>query len=147
MTIELGAAHFTIITIVIAIIQFIFYELIKSFIKKRNDEFLESVKWDFKVKEQATKIAEYIALARSLSDNSSKEDFAKVNALVFELQLWLPKETFEKLGYAIKYPEKDNNVHTILNDIRKELLKDKFEPIDEDYFIEHGYSYEINRNT
>jgi hypothetical protein len=52
-------------------------------------EHLENLKWDIKVRKQAAKIAEYMALARDHCADSSVEDYRKANRLSWELALWL----------------------------------------------------------
>lgn len=47
----------------------------KAALQKENSEFLEKLKWEFKTREQAQKVAEYMALARSLKEDSSNDDY------------------------------------------------------------------------
>ena len=49
-------------------------ERLKTSLRKEHSAFLENLKWEVKVREQAVRVAEYLALARSLKENSPDSD-------------------------------------------------------------------------
>ena len=44
-------------------------ERLKTSLQKEHSTFLEHLKWEVKVREQAVRVAEYLALARSLKED------------------------------------------------------------------------------
>lgn len=111
----------------IGVIQFLLGLWIKarveSSIKSEYDKFLEDYRFDLRAREQAAKTAEYIALARNLETTSSKADYRRANQLAWELALWLPDDLYRNLGMALASPSPDNNILSVLIEIRKLLLK------------------------
>lgn len=97
---------------------------LEASIKSEYDRLLEDYRFEQRVKEQAAKTAEYIALARGLKTTSTDEDYRRANQLAWELALWLPDDLYRKLARALTSPQsKDNNILAVLVDIRKLLLK------------------------
>lgn len=122
MTINISFWNASFLIVCIGVIQFLFSIWIKSrlenSIKSEYDRFLEDYKFDLKAREQAAKVAEYIALYYENSDN-----FARMNQLSFELALWLPADIYKSLGKALKKEEGEKNIFQILIDIRKIILR------------------------
>lgn len=121
--------EFSILSIIVGVFQYFISlwisERLKTSLQKEHSTFLESLKWDLKVQEQAVKVAEYPAVARNLQENSSKFDYQKANQMSWELAIWLPEELYKKMVCAIASPgEKENELTTIIS-IRKFLLKEK----------------------
>ncbi|MCR5886129.1 hypothetical protein LRS03_26050 [Rhizobacter sp. J219] len=111
----------------LAVLQFLatlwITERFKAQLQKENGRFLESIKWDLRVREQAARVAEYMSLARSLgSESTPAESYRKANQLAWELTLWLPTDVYRQLQKAIltqKNPVEDMQV---LIAVRKNLL-------------------------
>jgi hypothetical protein len=94
----------------------------KAALQKENAEFLEKIKWGFKVREQAEKVAEYMALARNLREESEEEDYIKANKISWELAMWLPENIYKSLGRALSNPNDTTNPLSVVIDVRKILL-------------------------
>jgi len=111
----------------IGVIQFLIGLWIKarveSSIKSEYDKLLEDYRFDLRTREQAAKAAEYIALARNLKITSTEADYCRANQLAWELALWLPDDLYRSLGKALASPSPDNNILSVLIEIRKLLLK------------------------
>jgi hypothetical protein len=111
----------------IGVIQFLLGLWIKarleSSIKSEYDKLLEDYRFDLRAREQAAKAAEYIALARNLETTSTEADYRRANQLAWELALWLPDDLYRNLGKALASPSSDNNILSVLIEIRKLLLK------------------------
>lgn len=98
---------------------------LKASLQKEHAEFLESLNWDMKVREQAVRVAEYLALARSLKDDSPDSDYRKANQLSWELAMWLPEDIYKKMVGAIARPNGTTNELTTVVSVRSLLLKEK----------------------
>ena len=120
-----------VIVILFALIQFCGSVYIKTKIeasvKEGYSKILEEYKFELKAREQTTKVAEYLALYIANSDN-----FLRMNQLSFELALWLPEDTYKKLGKAVKKTEGGKNIYEVLVEIKEGLLQKKTELTDED---------------
>jgi hypothetical protein len=115
------------IVVGLGVVQFLLSVWIKSrlesSIRSEYDKLLEDYRFDLRSREQAAKTAEYIALARDLKTTTSDGDYRRANQLAWELALWLPDDLYRKLGMALSAPSSDNNVLSVLVEIRKLLLK------------------------
>lgn len=138
MSIELGVLQISILGGVVIIAQYVFYELIKSLFQRKNNEVLEQLQWDVKIKEQAEKVAEYMSLARNIKDDSPPEDFVKANRLAWELAMWLPGDLYKSMGQALVNPTDSNNVLTIITEVRKLLLSKDIGGLTPDDIINHA---------
>ena len=111
----------------LGVIQFLLGIWIKgrleSSIKSEYDKILEDYRFDLKTREQAAKAAEYMALARDLKPTSTEAEYRRANQLAWELALWLPDDLYRKLGKALAVQSSDNNILSVLVEIRKLLLK------------------------
>lgn len=128
MKIELSITWFLILVLIFSGIQFVASIWIKSELEKsisaKYDKVLEDYKYNLKARERAEKVAEYLSLYYTNSQN-----YERLNQLSWELSLWLPADVYANMGKALKNigPEMDVKKKTILDiliDVRKGLLKD-----------------------
>ncbi|WP_313894669.1 hypothetical protein [Psychrobacillus sp.] len=134
MTFEIGA-WLGIVTLLLGIFQFWLQERTKSYLQKKNNEFLEKLRWENKAKEEAAKVAEYLSLVKNLQ---TEEDYRKVNKLAWELTMWLPSDVYKAMGQALTNPSDSNNELSIIIDIRKILLGKESGNLTQDDVIQHG---------
>lgn len=143
MQIILTLKNATFILAGIGIIQFFLSIWIKarleSSIKSEYDRLLEDYRFDLKAREQAAKAAEYIALARNLETTSSDADYRRANQLAWELALWMPDDIYRNLGRALASPSSQNNILSVLIEIRKFLLRNPG-TLNDDEVIHHAPS-------
>ncbi len=74
------------------------------------------------MREQSVKVAEYLALARKLNDESSAEDFRTADKLGWELAMWLPDDIYRRMTYAVRHPREGNTILDVVIDCRKLVL-------------------------
>ncbi len=126
----------------LAILQFLLSIWIKSrlesSIKYEYDKFLEEYKYDIKVREQAARVSEYLALARRLKGESEDSDYERANQLSWELAMWLPSDIYKKMVKAISSPDEENNELTVVVEVRKLLLGDKAGDLTSDDIAHHA---------
>ena len=129
MKFEISLTSATLILIGIGIVQFLLAQWTKSridnSIKSEYAKILEDYKFDMRAREQATRVAEYLALARQLKEDSPESDFIRANQLSWELEMWLPDEVYKKTTLAIAQPSKDINELEAVISVRKLLLGKK----------------------
>ncbi len=94
-------------------------------INHEYDKRLEEFKFQMKVREQAARVAEYMAHASQLKADSPAQDYEKANRMALELAMWLPADTYKHLGPAMANPSKQANPSTVAIDVRRILLGDK----------------------
>ncbi len=111
---------------------------LKLSLQKEHSEFLEELQWERKAREQAEKVAEYLALARQLKKDSSEEEYRKANQLSWELAMWLPEETYKETAQAIINPSKKNNELSVVIGVRKLLLKEQAGALSLEDVAHHG---------
>jgi hypothetical protein len=138
-----GATMDTAIVIAIAtallgVIQYLCYEKLKALWQRETGEVLERMRWDFKVREQAAKVAEYMALKLTLTDESSAEDYAKANRLSWELAMWLPSDVYKELTQAMFKPTQQVNALTVTIAVRKLLLGKTAGDLNQEQILMHG---------
>jgi hypothetical protein len=77
MTIELGLPEISLGGILLGTLQFFaslwISERLKASLQKENAVFLEKIRWVIKVREQAERVAEYMAIARDLKESDTFE--------------------------------------------------------------------------
>ena len=100
-------------------------ERLKTSLQKEHSTFLENLKWELKVREQAVRVAEYLALARSLKEASPDLDYRKANQMSWELAMWLPEEIYKQMVGAIATPNEQTNELTTVISVRALLLNEK----------------------
>ena len=82
MTLEIGLPEVSAGVILFAVLQYLtsiwISERLKTSLQKEHSTFLENLKWDLKVREQAVRVAEYLAFARNLKNagNLTTENIA-----------------------------------------------------------------------
>jgi hypothetical protein len=101
-------------------------ERFKASLQRENGAFLESLRWEMRVREQAAKVAEYMALVRDLGDSSTPEEYRRANQLAWELALWLPAETYRTLSKALTAPSEEVNALSVVAEVRRLLLEGRF---------------------
>ncbi|HDM8059293.1 hypothetical protein [Vibrio harveyi] len=113
-------------------------ERLKTSLQKEHSKFLEELQWETKVREQAEKVAEYLALARQLNEKSTKEEFVKANQLSWQLAMWLPEDVYKETVSAIANPNVDTNELSAVIRVRSLLLKDKAGNLTQDSVAHHA---------
>lgn len=129
MTFTIGLFEISVGGVLFAILQYLLSlwisERLKTSLQKEHSTFLESLKWELKVREQAVGVAEYLAIARNLKEDSPESDFRKANQLSWELAMWLPEEVYKEMVNAIVKPSNNTNELTAVVLVRSLLLKEK----------------------
>jgi hypothetical protein len=129
MTLNLGLPAIGMGVILLAALQFLaslwISERLKISLQKEHSTFLESLRWDIKVREQAVRVAEYLALAISLKEDSTESDYRKANQLSWELAMWLPSDIYNHMVSAVANPNQQINALTAVLSVRAILLKQK----------------------
>jgi hypothetical protein len=120
------------------IFQLILTEGYKKNIVRENNRLLEELRWEFKVREQAAKVAEYMDLARHLGKDSPDDVYHKANVLAWELAMWLPTEIYRKLGKSLTDKGVEISPLDVVVEVRKILLKDKSGNLCADDIIHHA---------
>lgn len=124
----MGFGEFLSVAALVGVLQFLtglwLDSRLKASIKAEYDKQLEEYRYTIKVREQAAKAAEYLALAWRLKDDDDSAIYRKVNQLGWELALWLPDNVYKEMVHAIAAPTQERNVLTTLIAIRRLLLKD-----------------------
>ena len=72
--------------------------------------------------ELTTGVAEYLALARRLSETSPESEYRRANQLAWELAMWLPEELYKEMVTAIARPGQDVNELTVAIGVRQFVL-------------------------
>jgi len=140
LKIAIGSSIVT--TALITLLSLIFktwiVENIKLSLQKEHTQFNTDLQWEVKVRERAERVAEYISLARTLTEKSSEEDYREANRLSWELAMWLPADIYSQMVQAIANPNQQNNELTTVIAVRKLLLKDKAGNLTEDGVAQHA---------
>jgi hypothetical protein len=113
-------------------------ERLKAALQRETNAVLEKMRWDFKVREQAAKVAEYMALARNLREDSPEEDYRMANRLAWELAMWLPADTYKALGKALATPDASVNPLSVAIAVRGILLGPAAGDLAQDHVIQHA---------
>ena len=127
MTLEIGLPEVSAGVVLFAALQYLaslwISERLKTSLQKEHSQFLENLKWDIKVREQAVRVAEYLALARNLKEGSPDTDYRKANQLSWELAMWLPEDIYKEMVSSITTPNEKTNELTTVVSVRKLLLQ------------------------
>lgn len=86
------------------------------------DRRMEEMRYAVRVREQAAKTAEYLAIAWQLGADEDKQIYRRANQLNWELALYLPTDVYRHVCGAIKHPSSEQNVLTALIAVREHLL-------------------------
>jgi hypothetical protein len=113
-------------------------EEVKVSFQKEHSKFLDELQWNRKVQEQASRVAEYLALARRLEESSPGSDYERANQLSWELAMWLPEKIYKEMTRAIAKPSRDINELSVAISVRKLLLGDKAENLKPDDIAHHA---------
>ena len=129
MDILIGLSSAVSTTVLLGIAAFLarnwFLTRLNLSLRKEHSKFIEEIQWERKTREQAEKVAEYLAFARQLKEKSSEEDYIKANQLSWELAMWLPENIYNETVQAIANPSSNINVLSVVIGVRKLLLKEK----------------------
>jgi len=113
-------------------------ERLKTSLQQETNEVLEKLRWDFKIREQGAKVAEYMALARNLRHDSSEEDYREANRLAWELAMWLPADVYRALAQALATPTEQFNPLTVTIQVRKILLGNSAGDLTSEHILQHA---------
>ena len=127
-----------IFSIILFLLKNTLIEGLKHALKLEESKFIDKLQWDRKVQEQAARVAEYLALARRLKENSPESDYEKANQLSWELAMWLPDEIYIQMVHAISNPDAQNNELTVAIAVRKLLLEDNAGRLTADQIAHHA---------
>jgi len=123
----------------ILFLQFIFPFYITHHFRKQNDKYVENLRWDFKVREQAARVAEYMAIARELKETDPPELYRKMNQLSWELAMWLPGHLYKSMSKSIvDLNDENNNPLTVVIAIREYLLNKKNTGLASEEILHHA---------
>ncbi len=129
MTLTFGLIDVSIGVLLLSALQFLITlwisERFKISLQKEHALFMENQKWELKTREQATRVAEYLALARDLRHDSSEGDYRKANQMSWELAMWLPDDIYKEMVKAVANPDMETNELTTVIAVRHLLLQDK----------------------
>lgn len=124
-----GSLEISLGVVILGVLQYLvslwIEERLKVSLQKEHSVFLENLKWEVKVREQAVRVAEYLALARGLKEDSPDSDYRKANQISWELAMWLPEDIYKEMVGAIVAPSEKANELTTTISVRKLLLKEK----------------------
>lgn len=142
MKITLGLPEIALGVILLGVIQFLaslwISERLKASLQKENAMFLENLKWDLKVREQAAKVAEYMSIARDLKEADSPEEYRRINRLAWELAMWLPEDVYKAMTQAIAKPDGNVNPLSVVINVRRLLLGTASGKLTQDDIIHHA---------
>jgi len=113
-------------------------ERIKLYFEKDKVDYITELAWETKTKERAEKVAEYFSLARSLTINSSEDDYKRANKLSWELAMWLPSDIYKQMVFSIAKPSADTNELATIIAVRKLLLQEDSGDLTQDDIAHHG---------
>jgi hypothetical protein len=142
MTIEIGWPTMTLGVVLLGSLQYLVSllvsERLKTALQRESNALLEKLRWDFKVREQAAKVAGYMALARALKAEQDEKDYERANTLSWELAMWLPADVYRSLGKALASPDTTNNPLSVVIAVRKILLGAEAGNLTTDDVIHHA---------
>lgn len=110
----------------------------KLVLQKEYSKFTNELILENKIKEQAEKVAEYLAFARNLKEDSSDEDYVKANKLSWDLALWLPEEIYKEITIALSNPNFKTNPLSVVISVRKLILKDRAGNLNSENIAHHA---------
>jgi hypothetical protein len=104
-------------TLLVALLQL----FLSRFIKHQYDRVLEEYRYSIKVREQAAKVADFLALAK-WKTGTEGQDF---DSMAYSLSLWLPAELLRELKVCCLGGVDEEKIHDLLLQVRQHLLKEK----------------------
>jgi len=99
-------------------------ERLKTSLQKELEEFKADLLWDQKIRQEASKVAEYLALARDL-DKGTQEDCRRATQLSWELAMWLPEDIYKAATTSLINRSSETNELSTVISVRRLLLKEK----------------------
>jgi hypothetical protein len=151
MTLNLGFVEISMGLVLLGALQYVIQlwlsERLKTSLQKEQTAFLERLKWDLKVREQAVGVAEYLALVNSIRDDSP-DDYRKANQMALELAMWLPARIYREMGHGIMKPSPEINNLTTVVKVRELLLGESIGNLTSDDILWHapGVGRTIDQN-
>lgn len=106
--------------------------------QKEHSKFIDELQWNRKVQAQAERVAEYLALATRLKEDSTDSEYRRANQLTWELAMWLPEDVYIQTTHAIAKPTETVNPLTVVIGVRKLLLKDQAGALNADQIGVHS---------
>lgn len=132
----------SIMTILLGGIQFLIAIWIKyrleNSIKHEYDKLAEDYRYNIRVREQAARVSEYLALARSLKKESGELEYERANQLSWEMAMWLPADIYRNMVKAIVAPDGSINELTVVIEVRKLLLGEHAGNLSPDHIAYHA---------
>jgi len=142
VTVEIAWPTVTLGVVLLGAVQYlvslVVSERLKAALQRESNALLEKLRWDFKVREQAAKVAGYMALARALKEDQDSKDYERANTLSWELAMWLPADVYRSLGRALASPDTTNNPLSVVIAVRKILLGAEAGNLTSDDVIHHA---------
>jgi len=142
MEILIGVASSGATVTLIGVLAFLFrnwlLERLKFSLQKEHSEFLDKLGWERKRKEQAAKVAEYLAFVNQLSETDEKSQYIRANQLSWELAMWLPEGIYKEVTNAIINRSEDCNELTAILAVRKLLLGNDAGELNQDNIAVHA---------
>ena len=142
MTLEIGWPGVMLGVLLLGALQYLstlyISERLKTSLQRESNALLEKLRWDFKVREQAAKVASYMVLARALAEQSDQKDYERANTMSWELAMWLPADVYRSLGRALSKPDAKNNPLSVVIEVRKILLGNEAGGLSSDEVIHHA---------
>lgn len=74
---------------------------VEAVVDKRLRRLQIDMEWEQKVREQASKVAEYLSIAHFLKSEDPAQNYARANQLIWELAMFLPAETYKTVTGAV----------------------------------------------
>lgn len=142
IAVHLGWTEVGIAVILISLIQILCALWIKArlegSIKHSYDKKLEDYRYEIKIRDQASKVAEYMELARHLKMDSPVEAYERANRLSWELAMWLPSEIYKCMAEALVNPSETNNPLEVVVAVRQLLLRDNAGDLNSNNIMSHA---------
>jgi hypothetical protein len=88
-------------TMLLTVLSFLVKLYVDFLFKKKYETFIEELKWEAKIREQASSVGEYLSLVHTLKKDDSPELYRRVNQLAWGLAMWLPADLYRVLGKAV----------------------------------------------
>jgi len=110
---------------------------VSIFLAVKIEHLKRELEWEYKTREKASKVAEYLAHQMFLKEDSPTDEYIKVNKMAWELALWVPKDLFIEVAKAAAMPNKGTNFFTAIIKARQLLLKEKAEDLTMEHALIH----------
>lgn len=107
-------------------------------IKHEYDTKLEEFRYNIRVREQAARVAEYMAFARRLEKDSPSTDYQKADQLAWELAMWLPSDVYMQMAESMVNPDGEMNPLAVVVAVRELLLGDNAGNLKKENILTHN---------